>query len=101
MIEPEVEAENIRLQEILKRSIVEKRGVNEKEMYAFRRDDMNRMAENQVLLKEINALRGMVRQKPQGKDLPSIGRERGGVKSVEGSGSGGKKSVTSFPSIKA
>jgi chromosome segregation ATPase len=76
MISPAVEAENAHLQDILKKSIGERRRVNEREIVAFRRDDVKGMSENQSLLKEINALRGIVRQKPGGKEekgmFPSI-----------------------------
>jgi hypothetical protein len=98
MIEPEVEEENLRLQDVLKKSIFEKRHVNDKEISAFRRDDMNRMSENQILLKEINALRALVRQKPQGKDLPRIDKSASGVPETAVAV---KKNATTFPSIKA
>lgn len=88
MIEPEVEEENLRLQEILRKSISEFRKKNEHEITSFRRDDFNRMAENQILLKEINSLRAMVRQKPQNvpsqiKELPGIATEGEDTGNVE------------------
>jgi len=76
MIDPDVEAENLRHQQILLSDIAERRLRNDREVFSLRRDDIHTMAVNQKLLSEINALRSVTRNKPPHapgcEELPNI-----------------------------